>query len=278
MNEDKITQEYYANTNTKQFYLELWGEDSIHIGLYEENYNYNDNKEQKIKDIKTAINKKKEYMVNYIKRYCNFKDTLNISDFGSGFGGTSRYIYNKLNKTNNLIIDNFDISNDNCEINIKKNIEQNMNINVYNMSFLNTHKPNNYYDIIYSEDSFIHINNRNLIFEEINRILKKDGILIFSDIILTDQYNKNNINEVYDRVKIKSLETHRSYLEKAKKHNFVYINSLEYNDSMFYHYKNIRDLIKENIENKKIISGLDNWIKHINIKNITSKIFIFKKN
>ena len=57
----------------------------------------------------------------------------------------------------------------------------------------------------------------------------------------------------------------------------MYINSLEYKDSMLYHYKNIRDIVDETEENKYIIKGLDNWIKHIQLDNITTKLFVFKK-
>ena len=46
---------------------------------------------------------------------------------------------------------------------------------------------------------------------------------------------------------------------------------------MLYHYKNIRDIVEETQDNQKIIEGLDNWIKHIELNNITSKIFTFKK-
>ena len=46
---------------------------------------------------------------------------------------------------------------------------------------------------------------------------------------------------------------------------------------MLIHYKNIRDVVEENDENKEIIKGLDNWIKHIELNNITSRLFIFKK-
>ena len=46
---------------------------------------------------------------------------------------------------------------------------------------------------------------------------------------------------------------------------------------MLNHYKNIRDVVDEIDENKKIIDGLDSWIKHIELNNITTKIFIFVK-
>lgn len=290
MNEDQITKDYYANTNTTQFYLDLWGGDSIHIGLYADDYKYDllGDKDIKKEEIKDAIDRKKDYMYKFIKLYMNNENgKFVIADFGSGYGGTSRYIYDSLKKYNkrkkylNLAkrrfdIDCFDISLDNCIINTRKNILENYDIPVYNISFLEIPFSKKY-NIIYSEDSFIHINNRLGLFKQINDKLLTDGILIFSDIILSDNCNYNDICEVYDRVNIKKLETHDSYVEIATLNNLVYVNSYEYKESMLYHYKNIRDIIDETDNNKNIIEGLDNWIKHINLGNITSKIFIFKK-
>ena len=280
MNEEEITTSYYSNKNTTQFYLNLWGGDSIHIGIYHNNYNYNKSglKETKLREIKSAIDNKKEYMYKFINMYskdswCNYQ----IADFGSGYGGTARFLYDKLNGIKkNFYIDCFDISHDNCTINTHKNILNNYDIPVYNMSILDIPFSKKY-NIIYSEDAFIHINERATIFKEINKKLLIDGILIFSDIILTDNYNKDEIQEVYERVNIKCLETHNSYVEKAKENKLQFVNSIEYKESMLNHYKNIRDIVEENDANKEIIYGLDNWIKHIELNNITSKLFIFKK-
>ena len=277
--EEQITKDYYSDKNTTNFYLNLWGGDSIHIGIYPDDYKYNPltHKEVKKNVIKMAIDNKKEYMYKFITMYLNDKwGKYYIADFGSGYGGTSRFLYDKLKDKHKFHIDCFDISHDNCIINTQQNIENNYDIPVYNISFLKIPFQNNY-NCIYSEDSFIHINDRNLIFESINTKLLKDGILIFSDIILTDNCNLKEIDEVYKRVNIKSLETHNSYIDMALKHGLKYINSIEYQDSMLYHYKNIRDIVEENKDNKNIIEGLDNWIKHIELNNITSKIFIFKK-
>ena len=280
MNEEEITISYYSNKNTTDFYLNLWGGDSIHIGIYHDNYNYNKDKlkDTKLKEIKFAIDNKKEYMYKFINTYCHHSwGNYQIADFGSGYGGTARFLYDKLNKSKKeFYIDCFDISHDNCVINTHKNILNNYDIPVYNMSFLDIPFSKNY-NIIYSEDAFIHINERATIFEEINKKLLLGGILIFSDIILTDNYNKDEIQEVYNRVNIKCLETHDSYVEKAKQNKLQYVNSYEYKESMLHHYKNIRDVVEENEENNEIIKGLDNWIKHIELNNITSKLFIFKK-
>ncbi len=281
MNEDEITKSYYSNKNTTNFYLNLWGGDSIHIGIYPDDYTYNKSnlKDTKLNEIKTAIDNKKEYMYKFIHSYCiNSCGHYQLADFGSGYGGTSRFLYDKLNLSKNkFYIDCFDISHDNCVINSHKNIMNNYDIPVYNMSFLEIPFSKKY-NIIYSEDAFIHINERNKLFNKINKQLLVGGILIFSDIILTDTYNKDEIQEVYDRVNITCLETHDSYIEKAKENNLQFVNSFEYKESMLNHYKNIRDIIEETENNKEIIKGLDNCIKHIELNNITSKIFIFKKN
>jgi len=279
MNEEQITKSYYSDKNITNFYLSLWGGDSIHIGIYPDNYKYNkkENKDIKLKHIKSAIDNKKKYICNFIKMY--YRGNYNIADFGSGYGGTARYLYDNLFSkyyTTKSTIDCYDISHDNCIINTFKNINNNYDIPVYNISFLNIPFSKKY-NIIYSEDAFIHINNRDRIFKEINYKMLVDGCLIFSDIILTDNCNHREIQEVYKRVNINNLETHESYIEKAREYDLVYINSIEYKDSMLYHYKNIRDVIDENENNKKIIDGLDNWIKHIELGNITTKIFIFKK-
>ena len=217
-------------------------------------------------------------MYKFINTYCKHSwGNYQIADFGSGYGGTARFLYDKLNKSKKeFYIDCFDISHDNCVINTHKNILNNYDIPVYNMSILDIPFSKNY-NIIYSEDAFIHINERTTIFKEINKKLLLGGILIFSDIILTDNYNKDEIQEVYNRVNIKCLETHDSYVEKAKQNNLQYVNSYEYKKSMLHHYKNISDVVEENEENNEIIKGLDNWIKHIELNNITSKLFIFKK-
>jgi len=277
--EDQITQKYYSDKNTTNFYLNLWGGDSIHIGIYPNDYDYNvlTHKQVKKNMIKMAIDNKKDYMYKFISMYLNDNwEKYYIADFGSGYGGTARFLYDKLKEKHKFQIDCFDISHDNCVINTQQNILKNYDIPVYNISFLKIPFQKNY-NCIYSEDAFIHINDRNLIFKEINTKLLKGGILIFSDIILTNNCNLDNIEEVYKRVNIKCLETHESYIDKAQNNGLKYINSLEYQDSMLYHYKNIRDVIEDNDANKKIIEGLDNWIKHVELNNITSNIFIFKK-
>lgn len=278
--------QYYANNNISNFYKEIWGGDNIHIGIYDEELSLN---EVNIDYIKKCSNKKSELMCRLVNMYTDNLKDLNIADFGAGFGGTSRYIKKSLCKTIN--IDCYDLSKENCVINTNKNIVDKLNIGVYNLSIEKIPVIINYYNVIISEDAFIHIENKDNIFKEINRVLLNSGFLIMSDIVLTNEaqniinYNKTNdlnLQEVYDRIKINKIDSEESYKILAKKHNLILCNTLEYKENMLKHYEYIKYLTENNLEKSddydKILDGLNNWIKHIKLGNITWKIFIFKKN
>ena len=279
--DNKITQEYYKNDTIQDFYLNVWGGENIHIGIYNDADIDVLSTKIHLKDtIKTACDKKSLLIVEKIVLSNSFKDYLNIADFGAGFGGTARNVANTLKLLKKgYNIDCYDISSNNCDVNKTKYFNDNK-INIYNRSFTETGQPDNCYDVIISEDAFIHVNNKSEIFKEIYRILKPGGILIFSDIISTTT-NHNDLKDVYDRIKINSIADDDKYLELFKTHNLKCIDNLDYKKSMIIHYNLIKQLasiiLKDNDDKTKILAGVYDWIKHVELNNITSKLFICKK-
>lgn len=275
--DNTITQNYYANKNISEFYNKIWGGENIHIGMYN---NLNENIKVTPEMIKQASNNKIDFMLTYINKFIKNKNSkIKLADFGSGFGGTARYIHDKfVNEDIKFEIDCYELSKENCDIFLQKN-KNYTNINIYNTSFLETGKPDNYYDIIISEDAFIHINNKDEIFQETSRVLNINGMFIFSDIILTEKNTHIDINEVYKRININSIGSNKIYLNLGNKYNLEYKEGIEYQSNMLKHYENIKYLsngMLENTEDKnRIISGVDSWIKHIKLNNITTKLFIF---
>ena len=69
MNEEEITKAYYSNKNTTNFYLNLWGGDSIHIGIYPDNYTYNKDK-SKENEVVYFIVHHKDMIYQYICCNC----------------------------------------------------------------------------------------------------------------------------------------------------------------------------------------------------------------
>jgi len=309
----ETTKEYYSNKNISNFYKTVWGGECIHVGMYdlkedtsitESKIESFDSTENIKRLIKNTIRNKCDVMYKLIRMY-NYNNNYNIADFGSGFGGTARLIVESFDKSsknstnaryNNIVhychIDCYDISKDNCYVNTTKTLKSNVynNITIYNRSFTDTLAKNNYYDFVISEDAFIHIDDKNTVFKEINRVLNKNGHLIFSDIIRTENANKKDIDEVCNRIGVSGIISDKEYIDLANKHELKICNQIEYNEDMLKHYKNIKIIAektsdKDNNNNNKdyikdynkIINGLDNWIKHIELGNIAIKIYIFTK-
>lgn len=286
---NKITKKYYSNKTISKFYKEVWGGECIHVGIYKPN-EITDSIENLIK---TTIENKCSIMYKLIRMYNNNTNYYNIADFGSGFGGTARFISESFNKdiiSNNILdynIDCYDISKDNCYINTIKTLYTNYyrKLKIYNRSFTETYAPDNYYNHIISEDAFIHIDDKNELFKEIKRVLKQHGLLIFSDIIRTENANKNDIDEVSNRIGVSNIISDKEYRILANEYGFKLANEIEYKEDMLKHYKNIKIIAEKKLNKnykdnttdyKSIILGLTNWIKHIELGNITIKIYIFQ--
>ena len=298
---DKEIRDYYDNNHVHEFYKKVWGGDHIHIGIYDKNTDTNtdsnceidiSHKDVNIKDIQEATNRKSELIYKLIKKWYSIlnkdRSYIRIADFGAGMGGTSRIIYKKFCSDyfniKKLHIDCYDLSVKQCEENITNNIKIDIDayIQVFNRSYCDIELPNETYDIIISEDSFLHIKDKPRLFKEIYRLLMPGGLLIFSDIILTEEHNPNSLEDIYKRVNINSMETHTSYRQLANEAGLYYYSCIDMRKNMEIHYKSIKEIVKNELttENKlkeHILKGINSWIDGIVNKNITGNIFIMGK-
>ena len=283
-----IVSEYYKDDKKQTFYQKYWGGESIHVGIYLGNFN-SENLGTIIRD---ASRFKSLVMANLVKSYLldnkhnnpshEIQPTFKIADWGSGYGGTARKISNQWEGLLNLSISCYDLSHINCEYNAKINLlEEYSNIAIYNQSFLEIN--DRYFDVIYSEDSFVHIDDKNLIFERAYENLNVGGYLIFSDIILKDPDNcsAENLAEICRRISVNTVGSKDSYIRHALHNKFKLCNVIEYNADIKKHYTYVKQFYQETepleTQSKDIISGLDDWIKHANNDNITMAIFVFMK-
>lgn len=125
-----------------------------------------------------------------------------ICDLCCGSGVTIEAIYNKVKQ-----IDGIDASKEMIQI-CKEKFADHKNININFSSATNTNLKSNYYDIVILRMGLHHIKQKQELFNEIKRILKKDG-----NLILIDKYNFNslkyNLREIYKLI----FRFNKDYLE-----------------------------------------------------------------
>ncbi len=287
-----IIKNYYADEKKQTFYQKCWGGESIHVGIYLDDYKDNMEQQSLGDYIKNASKFKSTVMANLVKSYMvsnnlmyngnGNKIKFKVADWGSGYGGTARTLSKLYGDTIDMSIFCYDLSDKNCEYNGKiNNYEQYSNITIYNQSFLEITNP--WFDIIYSEDAFVHINEKQKIFDQAYKNLNSQGHFIFSDIILKEggECTQETLDEICRRINVETVGSKSLYLECAQNAGFTLANVIEYNDDIKKHYKYIRQFYLENepkeLRSDDIVSGLEDWIKHAEDENITMVIFIFKK-
>lgn len=70
---------------------------------------------------------------------------------------------------------------------------------------------NESYDLIFGNECFLHSSDKFKLMQNIARLLKKDGITVFSDIIEAPNVDKTKLTEVYARLDLSSMGNHELY-------------------------------------------------------------------
>jgi len=268
---ENVAETYYDSTDADTFYERVWGGEDIHIGLYEDGMSIYD-----------ASRKTVEKMAQCIK-------TLNaeskVLDLGAGYGGAGRY----LAKTYGCEVTCLNLS----EIQNKRNRELNKQqglddkVSVVYGSFEDVPEENQQFDVVWSQDAFLHSGQRQTVLREIARLLKPGGELIFTDPMQADDCPEGVLQPVYDRLHLNSLASFAFYRQELGALNFSEVECQVITHQLRNHYFNVgqklrneynelvADVSKDYLD--RMITGLDNWVKAADSNYLAWGILHFQK-
>ena len=164
------TQVRYDNPDADRFYLRVWAGEDVHIGigLYE-------TVEDTIYD---ACRRTVATMAAMLPQ--RGPGTLGL-DLGSGYGAGARYLAEELG----FHIDCLNLSVVQNEQNQQHNKARGLEdrIRVFGGNFEEIPFDAESYEFVWSQDAFIHSANRRRVLEEVKRVLKPGGDIVFTDLI-----------------------------------------------------------------------------------------------
>jgi sarcosine/dimethylglycine N-methyltransferase len=249
-----VTEDYYNSNDADTFYSTIWGGEDLHLGIYDDT---ND-----VKDAGFAT----------IDRMCSILPELNadskVIDLGSGYGGTGRYLANKFNcRVTGLNLS--DTQNDRNRLMVKRaNLQD--NITVTHGNFEDIPAANDSFDIVWSQDAFLHSDAREKILAESFRVLKNGGTMIFTDPMQADICPEGVLQPIYDRLHLTSLASFSSYIELAKLIGFEVEETIDLSAQLPKHFSRIKEELIANREKvaegaseeyiENMLRGLDRWI------------------
>jgi sarcosine/dimethylglycine N-methyltransferase len=246
---------YYDSDDADHFYETVWGGEDIHIGIYDEPGT----------SIPDASHKTVAMMAASLK---NVTADSKVIDLGAGYGGSARYLARKFG----CHVTCLNLSERQNERNRLLNKQHGLEdkVGVLHGSFEDIPEPDNAMDLVWSQDAFLHSGQRRRVLEEIDRITRPGGELIFTDPMQADDCPAGVLQPVYDRLELDSLGSIKWYREQLADLGFEEVKVTRMVEQLRNHYDNVgAELASRQNELvgkismdylSRMLVGLKNWV------------------
>lgn len=268
---ETVAEDYYDSSDADNFYDLVWGGEDIHIGLYEAGLT-----------IFEASRKTVEFMAKQIPALGPHSRVL---DLGAGYGGAARYLAAQTG-CHVTCLNLSEVQNRrNRELNLQQKLAE--LVDVQHGSFEDIPGSDNAYDLIWSQDAFLHSGSKQKVIAEIDRVLKPGGEVLFTDPMQADDCPAGVLQPVYDRLSLDSLASPAFYRKEFAARGYQEGNSHELTHQLRAHYTSVHAELRNryaelsaNISTQyidRMIAGLENWISAADKGYLAWGILHFKK-
>lgn len=246
-------EDYYDSGSADEFYKNIWGGEDIHIGLY------------KTPDeaIPPASRRTVETMANELK---GINADSRVLDLGAGYGGSGRYLAEKYG----CKVVCLNISETQNARNVQLNKEQGLDhlVSVVHGDFENVGMEDASFDYVWSQDAFLHSGDRERVLDEIDRVLKPGGLLVFTDPMQSDDCPDGVLDPILARIQLSTLGSFRFYREELTKRGFEEVNVQDLTHQLRNHYNRVREELLRNRDQavkwsgEEYVTNMDKGLQH----------------
>ncbi|MCX8211577.1 MAG: methyltransferase domain-containing protein [Lewinella sp.] len=220
-NEKKKSQTIYRN---------LWGGDDLHVGLYDE-------------PEMTPFEAARATTDRMLKLFPKINRSTRILILMSGFGTAARYIAESQNcKVDCLNDDEVQNAFNQAEID-KIELTKKIIITFGSVSYM-PYAPDTF-DYVIAQDSFSITDQKEVMFRAIHRVMKPEGRLVFSAIMVKDNLDEKVMARVHE-LPVDDLITLPQYEQDAKRGFFQQIYSIQRDQHLPTHFTKLAEILRAN--------------------------------
>jgi sarcosine/dimethylglycine N-methyltransferase len=264
--------DYYNSQDADNFYFTIWGGEDIHIGIYQA-------QEDSIFEASRRTVMRMASLLNSVNQKSR------ILDIGSGFGGAARY----LAATHGCRVVALNLSEVENNRHREKNKEEGLDhlIDVVDGSFEDIPYPDGFFDAVWSQDAILHSGDRVRVLEEVVRVLKAGGDLVFTDPMQADDCPAGVLKPILERIHLESLASPEFYLETTQNLGMEKIGFEDLTPQLIHHYGRVLQETQRREEQlRKVVDpeyiqrmkpGLQRWIDGGKRGYLVWGIFQFRK-
>jgi len=257
---------YYDSDDAQKFYNNIWGEETIHIGRYDQL-----NDEDKTLSLHQQISKAQQYheseFIQLIQTKFN-SEKVRILDMGCGYGGLLRRLFEA-----GVVwtATGCDISIKMCEQADRLNKEQgcSTDIAIREESYLDTSSGDESVDLVISMDALLHVGpeGQRKAIKEAARVLRPGGWMIFSDIMQQEDADAEEMKPIYERIHLSKMGTVSNYKSAMEAVGFSNFDFLDASKNVSSHYGTVCKVLEEKGDEigiseeyqQKMKTGLCTW-------------------
>ncbi len=249
---------YYNSEDADNFYFHVWGGEDIHIGLYE----------SAEEPIATASARTVERIADRIATPLSSPDAR-VIDLGAGYGGAARHLAKRFGCQ--VMALNLSEAENQRDREMNKAAGLDHLIDVIDASFEEVPAPAASFDVAWSQDAILHSGHRDQVMDEIDRVLKPGGELIFTDPMQADDCPEGVLQPIFDRIHLSSLGSFAFYREQAKRLGWEEVEILDLTENLITHYSRVAETLREQREALKgkvsddyverMLTGLGHWVE-----------------
>ncbi|HEX6198011.1 MAG TPA: methyltransferase domain-containing protein [Jiangellaceae bacterium] len=263
----ETARDYYNSSDADNFYATIWGGEDIHIGLYKST-------DEPIAD---ASRRTVERLAAAAAPSADSK----VLDLGAGYGGAARYLAEKY-RSRVTCLNLSEIEN---ERNRELNREQSLDhlIEVVDGSFENLPFEDNAYDIVWSQDAFLHSGDRARVLEEVARVLRPGGLLVFTDPMASPGCPPDVATPILRRLHLETLGTPVFYERELTRLGFTDIEFDDQTAQLAAHYQRVLDESERRADDlnglvssdyiERMKTGLRHWVEGGKSRNLAWGVF-----
>ena len=266
--------EHYDSAKADEFYRLVWAGEDIYIGIG--TYPAAEG------TIEEAC---RRTVVNMADRLSHCGPGTRLLDLGSGYGAAARY----LAREKHFQIDCLNLSEMQNEANRRLNRAAGLEsqIQVHDGNFEKLPFAADSYDVIWSQDSFLHSGDRRRVFAEVDRVLKPSGDFIFSDLTQDPSSASSALTRVLARFHMQSLASLESYREMSQSFNWREVHTLDLSTHLVRHYKRLIQVVEDRRRElsdtfghdflDSLSRGMEAWVDASSQGDLKWELFHFRK-
>ena len=263
---------YYDSEDADNFYASIWGGEDIHIGLYES-------------DEEPIAAASRRTVARMAELAAPIGADTRVLDIGSGYAGSARW----LAQAHGCRCVALNLSTRENERARALNAEQGLGdrVEVVDGAFEDLPFEDAAFDLLWSQDAFLHSGDRPRVLAEAVRVLAPGGRLVFTDPMRADDCPEGVLDPILERLHLPDLGSPGFYRDRLAALGLRCLTFEDHSEQLPAHYGRVRSELLARREElagrisdayvERMARGLSHWVEGGRAGHLAWGIFLFEK-